>query len=129
MATVVTGTIDERSGCVLLARLTGDDGDPIVQSDVSSAAYEVWDINDTPAIRVTAATSLTVANVVYNTLQTDARWTKDDTGYNFAMVLPADSVPDAHKYRVDVQITPAAGQVFFAKFELSARKTYFGDPA
>ena len=129
MATVVTGNIDERSGCVLLARLTGDDGDAIVQADVSSAAYEVWDITDSPVVRITGATSLTVANVVYNTLQTDARWTKDSTGYNFAMVLPAASVPDAHSYRVDVQITPAAGQVFFAKFELVARKTYFGDPA
>ncbi len=105
-----TFTIYEDSGALILSRITGDAGTELTQSDVSSIAYSVYDMEDRTT--ATATGTLTVSAVVYDTLQTDSRWDTDATGYNFAWSAPASLFPTGDKImRVEIAITPASGEV------------------
>lgn len=110
-------TILEDSAVTLRDRVVGSDGDAIQQADVSSIAYAVRDITD-PSTTV-ASGSLTVASVVYDTLQTDD-WTVDSTGYNFMTTLSGTCFPSGDKiYRVEVVFTMASGGPLYVIKEVS----------
>jgi hypothetical protein len=110
----------EDSGFPYAARILAWDGLPAQQSDIASIAYTVVDLDDNKT--QTGSGSLTVASTVYDTLQTDARWDADGTGYNFATVLPASCFPSGdHLYRVVITITPSSGEVLKEVFEVLAR--------
>jgi hypothetical protein len=120
------GIIWEDSGCQLLARIVGVDAAAIVQADVSSISYSVYerDEEDAPgsgsAVRENAA--LTVSSVVFNALQTDARWTVDSTGYNFRYAAPVTDFPNPSKvYDVEIKFTPASGDVYHVVFEVETK--------
>lgn len=99
----------EDSGVRWMARILGQSGSAIVQADVSSIVYSVYDKSDTTA--ATATGTLTVSDVIYNALQTDSRWGKDTTGYNFGWNVPASIFATGNKtYRIEVKITPASGE-------------------
>lgn len=120
---VFCGEAFEDGGATLLARVQGWNAIDIVQSDISSIQYAVTD--RTSGASVIAATSLTVADVVFNTLQTDARWSVDAEGYNFRHTVPASALPTGdHVYRVEYKFTPAAGEVFFLAFDITALGIY-----
>jgi len=116
------GSIWEDSGCFLMARILGNDGNAITQASVSSISYVIHNI--TSDVAVTSG-SLTVSDVVFDTLQTDDRWTADDTGYNFGHAALASwfATPDV-TYRVEYKFTPTSGQVFFAVFEVTSNALY-----
>lgn len=118
----VTGYCVEDSGCYLMARVTGNSGSVITQASISTISYGVWDMSTSPpTVVVAAGTSLVVSAVVFDTLQTDARWTRDSTGYCFAVAMPAASFPDGGRtYRVEVKMTPASGAVFHVIFDVEA---------
>jgi len=69
-----------------MARIQGDDAVNITQSDVTSITLKTFLNYGTTA---TSTTSLTVSAVVFDALQTDARWTKDSTGYCFRFQIPS----------------------------------------
>lgn len=99
----------EDSGVRWMARVLGQSGSAIVQADVSSIAYSVYDKSDTTTATTTG--TLTVSDVIYNTLQTDSRWGKDATGYNFGWNVPASIFAAGNKtYRIEVKITPSSGE-------------------
>ena len=107
----VRWNVPERSGCTIMGYIQGHDGAAITKSDVSSIAYTVIDVRR-PSVTVESG-ALTVGTVVYDTLQTDARWTKDSTGYNFAWAAPVTIVPEGGKtYQVEIEFTPASGAVY-----------------
>jgi hypothetical protein len=115
-AVIVTEAVFEDSGCYLLARIRGNDAANIVQADISSINLCVSQKGGTPD---TAGTAVTVATVIFNTLQTDARWTVDSTGYNFRYEVPAASLPvGGRKYLSEFKFTPASGPVFHVVFEV-----------
>lgn len=89
-----------------MARILGEDAEPIVQSDVSSIALKVYDQEN--AIAAITEVTPVVSSVIFNSLQTDARWTSDATGYNFRYhALPA-TVPNGGKiYRMEFVLTMA----------------------
>ena len=63
----------------------------------------------------TAATntgSATISTSVFDTLQTDARWKKDPTGYNFRLPFASGEFVTAGTFRIEVLVTPAAGSPF-----------------
>ncbi len=66
---------------------------------------------------------LTVADVIFNALQTDPLWTVDTTGYNFRHVLDVSAHPAftvaGRRYLVEYQLTPAAGQMIFVRFRIN----------
>ena len=75
-----------------------------VQADVSTITYSIYPTDSTTAH--TTATSLTVATVIFDTLQTDARWTKDITGYNWRHDVAATVLVDPTKdYQIEYKVT------------------------
>jgi hypothetical protein len=88
------------------------DGAAMVQADLGTIEYAV--INDSTKEVITALTSLTVANVVFDTLQTDARWTKDNTGYNFRHDVGHTIMTDPDiSYRLEYKVTLSGGSEFW----------------
>lgn len=155
-ANVITGVVYEQSGATLMARILGHSGATVTQASLSSISYEVWQIypaaayvankfqiippaelptsSSTPPVKRVAATSLTPADVIYDALQVDSKWTVDDTGYNFAVAMPAASFaaipiadwPESTWYEVPVKFTPTSGAVFHANFFVDCRHLLMG---
>jgi len=117
MPSVYGAEIYEDGTPVILARITGTANTAITQGTVSSIAYT---ITDTSTNTVVDSGSLTVANVVYDTLQTDAVWTNDSTGYNFKWLPSASSFPTGGvTYAVELQITASGGEKIQVPFSLT----------
>lgn len=116
---ITRANVWEDQSVVLMARVYNTAGDLIQQSGLSSIAYEVWNMHTPPVPVSTASGTLTISSVVYNTLQTDAEWTKDSTGFNFRGTIPAScfTTPD-RTYRIEIEFTPTSGDPFFAVYEI-----------
>ena len=110
---IITGTCWEDGGIKLMARVLGAAGVKIVQADVTS--IRLWSYNDSTAAPnteiVATGEDLAVGTVIFDTLQTDATWSLDTTGYNFGTtVVPANSIlQTAGQYRFEVILTMASG--------------------
>jgi len=91
----------------ILARVH-QDGDLITQAGITSIAYAVYDRSAT----LVGDGSLDVGDCVFDTLQTDLRWTVDRTGYNFLGVIPGELFETGGNYTVTVVFTPADGSTF-----------------
>lgn len=124
----IYGTAFKNGSVTLLSRLVGGDGQNLVQADVASAKYTVYLLDDQDADTRTAVTghtnvSLTVADIFFDALQTDALWTVDAIGYNFRHVLDV-SVDQAftiagRRYLVEFELTPTSGQVILLRFRVN----------
>ncbi len=111
--TQTIGVIREDSAFSVMARIHAG-GANLTQSDVSAIEYQIFPTNSTTAH--TTATSLTVASVVFDALQTDDRWTEDATGYNFRHDVAATVLTDPSKqYEIEYKVTLTAGDVFYLK--------------
>jgi hypothetical protein len=111
---ITKAQIWEDNDCTCMARFTvnGSNG---TQSDVASISRKIFDLD---ANTSTAATSVTVASSVFDTLQTDGRWTKDDTGYNFRDRIAGTNFPTGNtRYRVEYQFTGSSSEKFMIVFE------------
>jgi hypothetical protein len=110
----------EDADLVIMARIRGADAVNIVQATISSISLKVFDLSDGEQVGSTAA--LTVSSVVFDTLQTDARWTRDGTGYNFRTTVGGAYFPVGDRdYRVEVVFTPATGGAFPFVVEVSVQ--------
>lgn len=102
-------TANEDSGGCLMARVYGKDAALIQQADFGTITV-YWRRGDvTSSI---SSSSLSPSTVVFDTLQTDARWTADDTGYNFRWDWDAVAFPDPGLYRVTVRFAPTSGAAY-----------------
>jgi len=113
----------EDGGFSIMARVVGQDAARITQASLTSISYSTFDRDsDTPDTAIIDATALTVANVVFDTLLTDDRWTVDGTGYNFRHDVAATAVPTGgHCYRFEYLFTPSSGEAFWLVAEINAR--------
>lgn len=111
-----------------MARVTGADAADIVQADISSAVYSIHLLDDQApdsrtAVTGHAAASLTVADIIFDTLQTDDRWTEDSTGYNFRHTVDISSnqafAVAGRRYLVEYTLTPASGQKIILRFRVN----------
>ncbi len=118
----IHGVAFKNSSITLLARVVGDDGQSISLTDVDSAGYSVYLLNDDDADDRTAITghsgvALTPADVVFDSLQTDS------IGYNFRHVLDVSQNPAfaiaGRRYLVEVELTPPSGQVMVLRFRVN----------
>lgn len=110
-APVHTFTCYEDCPPSLMARVTGRTGVAITQASLTSITlygYNLADISNPVANGV----ALTVSAVVFDTLQTDARWTADDTGYNFRYDVPAIYAATPGQYRYEFKFDPTSGENF-----------------
>lgn len=80
MCESTTGFVYEDSTFALMSRFEVD-GANGVQADCVSIQMKAWKATDFDDTVLDAA--LTVSSVVFDSLQTDGRWTRDSTGYNF----------------------------------------------
>ena len=89
---------------------------------MSSIQRETFDLDgDTPDVAVDSDT-LVVADSVFDTLQTDGRWSKDSAGYNFRDTVAASVLTTAeHRYQVEYMFTPSSGQTYMLMFVLTAK--------
>jgi hypothetical protein len=119
------GTVFVGGTAAMLARVLGMTAQPIVQADLSSIAYSIFALDDTDATARTPVTGhsavvLTVSNVIFNTLQTDAVWTTDTIGYNFLHVIDITTHPAftlaQQRYLVEYKLTPTSGQPILVRF-------------
>jgi len=115
-STPTNATIYEDTGVTCMSRIFGDDAAAITQGTTSAITLAVFK-NTTTAATYTA--SLTVADVVFNALQTDARWSLDSTGYNFRYGVVASVFDDGDAtYRLEFKFTPTSGSQYFVVFEI-----------
>ena len=110
---ITKGSVFEDGGASLMARVVGNAGVNILQADITSISRAVF-VGST----LQETTAPVVATAVFDTLQTDARWSEDSTGYNFRDDVAASVFADGDViYRVEYQFTPASGQVFWVIFD------------
>jgi len=136
-AELITGTVYAGGTVTLLARVVGNDAAPITQSDIATITYSVYEVDptgsvavlpgDSPTRTVVAGhngASITVADAVFDAMQTDDLWTEDATGYNFRHTIAIDSNAAfsnaGYSYVVLVTLTPATGQAIVIGYELKA---------
>jgi hypothetical protein len=134
-AVVTDGTIFEGPDAtgLFLARVDYFTGSLITQATTASIKYTIYDLGinagDAPApVSGHEDEVLTKGDVVFDSLQTDGRWTEDTTGYNFAFQPPASPDPpfpatgtaDKNQYDVRVWFTPTSGEVVEVRFRVKA---------
>lgn len=104
-------TVFEDGGFSVMARVVGQNGVNITIASISTITARFNDVYDGSV--VLASGGLTVANVVFDTLQTDARWTKDAIGYNFRHDVAASAMATGDRVvRCEYVFTPASGAAF-----------------
>ena len=115
MATA-TQTILTNSVFAAMARLHRD-GVAITQAVITSIDFYIINTGVTPNTVYSGPTSLTVATVVKDTLQTDDRWdsTNDTVGYNFIYDVPHGTLLAAGTYRWQIKVTDTSGNVWYVK--------------
>lgn len=113
LAEIITSSGPAGVAFTTLARVVGNAAAAITQASLSSISYKIFnESSDTPDTAVETGT-LTVSSVVFDTLQTDARWTKDTTGYNFRNVVAGTNITgDGRRYLVEYLFTPTSGAAF-----------------
>lgn len=147
MSEIITGVAFERHAVVLMARVTGANRQAIVQSSLNKIFYEVWKIPTPQANRLPPdyaaygdlsrsrdSTELTIGSVIFDTLQTDARWTVDTTGYNFLVELdaatfeeiPAADYPESQWYEIPIRFEPTSGAAFGVNYQIECKGFLYG---
>lgn len=126
-AKVFQSVVFEDGGATFLARVYGNSGSAITQASLSSITCKVFDLDSTTPDTAILTPTVTIASVVYDTLQTGGLWVDDNgdaldsVGYNFAHAMPATAFPTGgHRYRIEYKLTPASGEVFWIVFEATA---------
>ena len=108
--------------------MVGQGGADVVQADLSAVRYTVFLLDDQDPDGRTAVANhsnvaLSVAQLIFDSLQLDPLWTIDEIGYNFRHVLdvsPHQAFSVAGRnYLVEYQLTPMAGQVILVRFRLN----------
>ena len=107
----VTGCVAEDSTFAVMLRLQVD-GVNATQSVLSAITWKAWDEQNTGVVH--ASGTLTVSSVVFDTLQTDGRWTADSTGYNFRHDITQATFTDPGRYLIEYTVTMTGGNSFIA---------------
>lgn len=115
MAGNVTNTVGwQGTPFMFLARITGFSGALLDPANVNDIAYEVI---DTVTDEVVESDDLVTATVLFDTLQTDGRWTLDSIGYNFRHLMDGDAFPvGGRRYRVEYTINVDDGTTVVVAF-------------
>lgn len=126
----IHGTVYKNRSATLLAKVVGASAAVVTQATIASAKYTAYLLAADPtaapdtADAITGHTDVTVAvaSLIYDTLQTDAVWTKDGTGYNLKHVLDVGTTQlftiAGRWYLVEFMLTPTSGQIIPVRFRL-----------
>jgi len=93
-------------------------GANITQSDVTTINRKIFDLDGATPETAIDDTAVAVSSVVFDTLQTDGRWTKDGTGYNFRNSIAGAEFPNPDRhYLIEFKFTGNGGEIFFVVYE------------
>jgi hypothetical protein len=111
MSCIPLDVLNEGSGFTVMYRIEVD-GENAVQADVSTIEFAI--INDETKGVIQALTALTVADVVFDTLQLDNMWTEDNWGYNFKHTASHALLTDVSvTYRLEYKVSLVGGAQYF----------------
>jgi hypothetical protein len=117
-------TVNEASSFSAMFRVTAD-GQNITQADVSDVRFAV--LNDATKEVIQGLSSLSVEDVVFNTIQKDDRWSTDAVGYNLRHDISHTLVTDPSvTYRFEYRVTLAGSgnQFWLSPFVLNVREMF-----
>ncbi len=124
----IRGTVYKKGSAVFMSRIVGMDGSPLLTTDLNSVHYTVFQVDPFRPDVLTSVPShghisLTVSDVIFDTLQTGGLWAVDATGYNFlhqidVSLAEAFSVAGAN-YQVRYELHPTVGQKIVFRFLLN----------
>ena len=126
MSKVLHHTTDEDTPVDLMAYVLASDRQAVQQADLASITYKTFDA-DTPGTVENNGT-LTIANVVFDTLQTDAGWTvgvnrDGSTGYNFLFPAPGTLFSTGGKtIHAEVTMTETGGATYTLQFIVKVKE-------
>jgi hypothetical protein len=124
----IYGTAFKNGSITLLARIVDGQGTNVVRASILTTRYTVYlldDQNPDSRAAVTGHTNvaLAVSDVIFNSLQTDAIWTVDATGYNFRHVLDVSMnqafTVAGRRYLIEYQLGPTVGQTIVVRFRIN----------
>lgn len=122
--TPIRATIWEDSAVTCMARYETEDATNLQQADMTSIAWKLFDSADLSAVVTNGSGTLTVADVVFDTLQTDDRWSVDSTGYNFKTSISQTLLNTGGKvYQFWLLFTPSSGAPWYDQFEITTVPT------
>ena len=114
---VVKKRIWQNGDATCLARIHMN-GSNITQADISAISRKIYDLDSSTPGTALSTTAVAKTSVVFDSLQTDDRWTEDSTGYNFRNAIAGSNFPSArHRYRIAYAFTGSGGEKFFVAFE------------
>jgi hypothetical protein len=123
----IHGTAFKNGSAILMARIVDASGTHVQQAGIAAIEYSIFELDpcrpdDLTAVAGHDGVSLTVADVIFNALQTGGLWTVDEVGYNFRHeidVSSSEAFPKAGaQYQVRYELTPTAGQKSIVRFQL-----------
>lgn len=122
-ARVYKQTVQQKGGGVVIARVNGAAGVPLVQADfgtINAAAFN-WTTDDP----IGSVIPLTPETVILDALVTgDVRWKQDSDGYNFLWSVPAVMFPAGiARVRLEIVFSPTASENIVLVYDLKALKT------
>lgn len=127
VASDIQGKVFRHGSAVLMARVVSSAGADLNQASVSAVSYTIYELttNDPSGLSIVtghSGVSLTVGDVIFDTLQDDEAWTVDSQGYNFRHevdVSTNEAFPNAGRvYQVRYELTPVTGQKTIFRFQL-----------
>jgi hypothetical protein len=117
----------EGTGLLVLARVVGQDGEPVTPGTVASVTCQVWE--EATGALVLALTPAPGDVILDALVAGDPRWAADGVGYNFRHALPAAAFPEGGRaYRAGYLLTPVAGEPFGFGLRVEARQLLSGAP-
>lgn len=116
---IAKATIWEDAGCQCMARVYGNTGVAITQASLTSITCSVYNLATETSI---ATPTVTISTSVFDTLQTDARWTFDPTGYNFRFEVAASAFASPNVIHiVHFIFDPTSGENYGVGFEVTTK--------
>ncbi len=120
-------TIMSGDAPLLMSRLMDQTGAYVTNASMAGGTItaRIFDLRSSVPRTAIATISLTIASVLYDTIQNPIVptgnppvWSKDTTGFNFSWQLPATytelTTQGSGELRVEIWCTPASGQPFRA---------------
>lgn len=122
------GSVFIKSSCTCIARVGDEAGVAITQAGVALITYSVFSLDSKGTRTVVPGhdgASVSVTNAVFDDMQTDQRWEKDSTGYNFRHTIDISinaAFATVGQYCVEYLITPyPSGQRSVLRFLIVAK--------
>ncbi len=126
--TVLSETVVAENTNTYLAKIIGSDASIMAAEDCESVRIDLYEIDgeDSTPVDLTG-TEITDGSAadepdpedLFSELQTDSRWTKDSTGFNFAYKIAAPAKSKLYECRY--KITQTNGDIIADRFQLDSK--------